>query len=277
MINDIFVCVNDIDSRDNTVKTAAKFAIEHNAKLTGLYIKIDVVNQYHAYGTFSAHLMQQVIEREKEQAEQAHADFLNITEQMGCHSDWLCVEEYEDPIESMFYTDMIFMSFNSPKKETRFSSPGYINHLLLDTGRPIVVIPEQWDENKTIGGKLMLGWNETRESSRAMHASLPLMQNAKEVDIVTVSRSTDDEDMLAKGIEASQYLTQKDVNCQLFTEMTDADRRTVGSVLLDHANKSERDLIVIGGYGHSRLRELLLGGTTRYLVHHSNIPLLLVH
>ena len=105
-----------------------------------------------------------------------------------------------------------------------------------------------------------------------------MMQGADRVDVVSVNRKFDSEsEQLATGIEVSQYLTHREVNCQLHTCETTQFFPHVGQMILEKAEELHSDLIVMGAYGHSRLRELFLGGVTRNLCNNSSVPLFLVH
>jgi len=283
MIKDIVVCLNG--ANNNVLTTAAKFAARHKARLRGLYMMVDSVNRYYAYEHLSAELMQKIIADEEARAAKAEDKFTKVTQQMACEAVWQCITEDEEPISSLFYTDLIFSGGVEDNESERFGGFGFINHLLLETGRPLVIIPKDWDDGD-FGQKIMLGWNESRESARAMHSTIPLLQAADSVNVLTVSDKNGDEkdgdskvsqSELAKGIDITTYLTRQGVTAKLYLEKTDEDSPNIGEVLLAHADENNVDLAIVGGYSHSRLREMLFGGITRYLIKFSPIPLLLVH
>ena len=281
MIKNILVCANSLNSHDDTIQAAAKFALKNNACLTGLYIKVDLINRYYTSEAISIELTNNIIEEEKQYERHAEQRFNKITENIGCDTAWHCIDEGTEIIHLMFYTDLIFMSYLANKEGTRsggpdFSGPGFINNLLLETGRPIVVIPEGWKEDD-FGQTILFGWNESRESARAMHETLPLMQQAEKVDIVTVNEVVKDRGDLAQSMNITSFLASHNVKCQLHVDQTDKETPKIGEVILAQADENNSNLIVIGGYGHSHIREVLLGGVTRYLIKNTNIPLLLAH
>ncbi|MFT6388461.1 MAG: nucleotide-binding universal stress UspA family protein [Cellvibrionaceae bacterium] len=140
----------------------------------------------------------------------------------------------------------------------------------------MVVIPNDRSID-TRGKKILLVWNESREASRAMHASLPLMQESELVNIILLDQSGNVDNEVAKGVEIGHFLTRYKINSELSVEETNEELREVGAVVLACADENESDLIIIGGYGRSRLRDFFLGGVTRYLLHNSTEPLLLVY
>jgi nucleotide-binding universal stress UspA family protein len=91
-----------------------------------------------------------------------------------------------------------------------------------------------------------------------------LIQAADSINVVTVN-SKGSQSELGKGIDGSNYLTRHRVNVKLYLEQTDEGSPTVGQLLLAHADENDIDLAIGGGYSHSRLRKLMLGGNTRYL------------
>lgn len=276
MIKNIMVCLNSFGNDYSTLKAAARFAHEHNAHLCGFYIIIDRVNQFYAYEQLSAELMHKILEEEKAQAARAEEIFKKIAKELDCDYEWRCFNEGEEPVRSLFYTDLVFIGYSAQQNQSRFGSGGFINHLLLESGRPIIVIPENW-QGDIFGKRILLGWNESREASRAMHTAIPLMQKAEKVDIVSVARSGGSDEETGKGIEICHFLARHNIQSQLNIEQTSDIVSEAGALILDCASKNDSDLIAIGGYGHSRLREILLGGVTRYLLHNSTVPLLVIH
>lgn len=141
---------------------------------------------------------------------------------------------------------------------------------LLETGRPILLSSDP--AQPTFCKKIALAWNESVASAHAVTAAMPFLKRAEGVEILCISRGKDEpinsgelKDYLAlHGVDASE--------CQV-----DAGSRAVGDVLLEEAIKCGAGLLVAGGYGHSRLRELFFSGVTRHVVSHAGIPLFLVH
>lgn len=125
---------------------------------------------------------------------------------------------------------------------------------------------------KTVGTNVVIGWDGSVEAAHAITAARPFLTQAEKVEILNVEKGDLDPavaDMLSDylelhGIESSEHLI-------------DAGSRPVGEVMLEQASNAGCDLLVMGGYGHSRIRELLLGGVTRFIISHATVPVLLAH
>ena len=146
--------------------------------------------------------------------------------------------------------------------------------LLLESGRPVLIVPS--GDFASLGADIVVGWNASREAARAVFDALPLLKAADNVHIVWVdprlpagqsaSRAADD-------IAAS--LARADVHCEAVAA-TAAGGNT-GAELLDRAHDYGSDLIVMGGYGRARFREMIFGGVTRYMLDNMKIPVLMSH
>jgi len=276
MIKHILVCLNNISDDDNTLVTAAKFAHSNNASLVGLYIMVDAVGSYHVYDHYTAGLQQQIVKEEEKRAKLSEEKFHSVVSKIGCNATFYKALEKDKPMKIMLYTDLIFMSYSKDKNNSSFTGAGFINKLLVDIGRPVIVIPKNWKQD-SFGHHILLGWNETRESARALHEALPLMKEAEKVDVLTVYKEKNLNSNITKGIEVSSYLESHQVNSQLYPKQITDNDPNVGGILIKHSDRNDIDLIAVGGYGHSYLRESLLGGVTQHLIHNARMPLMLVH
>ncbi|WP_343563115.1 universal stress protein [Kiloniella sp. b19] len=143
--------------------------------------------------------------------------------------------------------------------------------LALHSGLPTLMIPREFDTSRSIATRILVVWRSTRESLRAVRDSLCMLQDADEVLLVSVQSSKDDTPSLH---EAENYLKRHGVNVSLLPHVKDDS--SSGSAIHKLAQKENCDLIVIGAFTHSRLRDFFMG-LTRYLVKKSKIPVLLSH
>jgi len=141
---------------------------------------------------------------------------------------------------------------------------------LLETGRPVLLSANP--APSSFCKKIALAWNESVASAHAVTAALPFLKCAENVEILCVSRSKDEP---IDSAELKAYLAMHGVSAS--ERIADAGSRIVGDVLLDEALKGGAGLLVAGGYGHSRLREMFFSGVTRHVVSHAGMPLFLVH
>ncbi|HXC55196.1 MAG TPA: universal stress protein [Rhizomicrobium sp.] len=141
---------------------------------------------------------------------------------------------------------------------------------LLETGRPVLLSPHA--APVTFCKKIALAWNESMASAHAVTAALPFLKCAESVEILSVTRGKDE------AIDSGELKTYLKLRGIVASErLVDAGARVVGDVLLEEAAKGGAGMLVAGGYGHSRLREMFFAGVTRHVVSHADLPLFLVH
>jgi nucleotide-binding universal stress UspA family protein len=144
---------------------------------------------------------------------------------------------------------------------------------LFGAGRPVLVVPYIQKSGMDLG-RIMVCWDGSRAAARAIGDAMPLLERSKAIDVVTVAREQGQRDELP-GFDIAQHLARHKLKVNLKRIVTsDID---VGSALLSHAADSGADLIVMGGYGHSRLREFVLGGATRAVLQSMTVPILMSH
>jgi len=155
------------------------------------------------------------------------------------------------------------------------SEGGIAENLVLNAGRPVLVVPRRW-EGRGVGERVMVAWNARREATRALTDAIPLLQRAKQVDVVTVNAEPQREGHgELPGADIALYLARHGVKANVLA--TQADGVNVGEWLLSRAADLRADMIVMGAYGHSRLRELVLGGATRTVLESMTVPVLMSH
>jgi Universal stress protein UspA and related nucleotide-binding proteins len=153
--------------------------------------------------------------------------------------------------------------------------PALSGALVLAVGRPVLVVPYAGDFS-AIGQRVVVGWNGSREATRAVHDALPILKGARQVRVIVVNPGGDvagHND--GPGADIRLHLSRHGVNA--VCEHIESDDLKVGEMLLSRAGDEAADLIVMGAYGRSRLRELVLGGATRHILNHMTVPVLLSH
>ncbi|MGK0374846.1 MAG: nucleotide-binding universal stress UspA family protein [Arenicella sp.] len=276
MIREVLVYTYGEQLHDSTIRAAAVFAAKHNAKLTGLFVKPDVMGYSVAYGNYPLSLADTFYALQSGYCAKIKKNFERIVEQFEIASEWHQTDEYEKKPRPAFYADIIFVSQASKDSSVIFNDSNFIDHLITDTGLPIVIIPRDWSA-KNFATLPVLGWKETPEAVNAVRHTLAIMRDAKDVNIVSISPPPDPDEELIEGIEISDYLNRHQITTEYFAENMNQQDHNEADALLRHVDKHGRDLIIIGGYGHSRFREIVLGGMTRRLIKESSVPVLLAH
>lgn len=141
---------------------------------------------------------------------------------------------------------------------------------LLGCGRPLLLVPK--DGPAEIGRSVAVAWNGSAESARAVAGAMPFLKKAEVVHVLTAETSVTS---AATGRRIADYLTWHGVTSQLTILKPASD--PVGKTLNDRAAEIGADLLIMGGYGHSRMREMILGGVTRYMLSHAGLPVLMAH
>ncbi|MFT5137570.1 MAG: nucleotide-binding universal stress UspA family protein [Arenicella sp.] len=275
MFNDISVCVNDIQDRDYALIAACQFAERHNAKLTAFYIKFDSIEVLRWRGTSPTELAKQLLVDQDAREENAKALFKTLTSKYSCQKSWKTASQSSNPFGQVLCTDIIFAEQPKPGQLFNRSDQGFLNQLILESKRPIVMIPYGW-ELDLLAKKVLLGWNASAEAMRAVSDALPILKESEELCVldIVVEKLFADEQHHTYALE--DYLTAKDIDFKTIIEHA-SGQLTAPRQLTDYAKLENSDLIVVGGYGHSRLRETVLGGMTDYLINKSTIPVFFSH
>jgi nucleotide-binding universal stress UspA family protein len=155
-----------------------------------------------------------------------------------------------------------------PEAGEDVSSSDALHTVLFDSGRPVLISPRK--EPASIGTRICLGWNGTAESASAVASVLPWLERAEAVRILTA------EGYQRRGPaapELASYLALHDIHAEIKTFQ--AVGGVVAAGLLAAAREFGCDLLAMGAYSHSRLRQLILGGVTRHVLEHANLPVMM--
>jgi len=188
----------------------------------------------------------------------------------GVTASWR--EEECDPCERLMlysrHSDLIVMG-----RATRANGlpPNLIEILLLGCGRPIIIAPSAAPSR--IAGTIVVGWRETPDAARAVAVATPLLTKAERVVFVAVDEGNENTkdaiDDVARQFRWNGVPTD--------VELVAPSGRPVAKALFAVAQSRAADLMVMGAYGHSPMRELVFGGCTQAAIRHADIPVLLVH
>jgi nucleotide-binding universal stress UspA family protein len=147
-----------------------------------------------------------------------------------------------------------------------------VDQVLLECGRHVFLVPGPAPEGF---GRALVAWNESREAARAVHEALPYLIKAEAVDVLVIDEDGAPDLGSARGADLVKHLIHCGVRATL--DVVPKGEDGVSATLMSEAARRRADLIVMGGYSRSRLREKLLGGPTYDLLHASPVPLIVAH
>jgi nucleotide-binding universal stress UspA family protein len=151
--------------------------------------------------------------------------------------------------------------------------PDFAERLLLAAGRPALVIPYAGDF-PTVGTRVLVAWNASREATRALTDAIPILREAKQVDVIAFNPK-DAPHGEVPGADIGLYLARHGIKVSVSQQT--AEDVDVGNQLLSRAADLDSDLIVMGAYGQPRMKELILGGATRTILKSMTVPVLMSH
>lgn len=190
----------------------------------------------------------------------------------GVSWDWRCFDGQvvETLIAQSRLADVVVISQPVGGRSIGAAPLAIVGDVVMHAGSPLLTVPAGLSRLNAHGAA-MLAWNGSAEAAHAMRSSVPLLRHAAAVHIVEVS----DDHPGTPATEAATYLSRHGVNCEVHD--WPAKGRHASVALLHAIEELSAGYLVMGAYGHSRLREMVLGGVTRALISAAKVPLLLVH
>ncbi|XLZ71446.1 universal stress protein [Massilia sp. SR12] len=176
--------------------------------------------------------------------------------------------------EQMAFTDLAVVGQGTGQGRWRNGWRTLPQQLLRNATRPVLVVPDGFS-GESFDQRIVIAWDESAAAVRAVSSAMPILQRAQVVEAVTYS--TDDGFNMPGELEAlSSYLASHDIYART-TFLRARSNVDIGEALLGHVKSSGADLLVLGGYGHSRLRELLLGSVSTTVMRDLQVPALFMH
>jgi len=283
-VRDLLVYLDSTPQSAARLQLAFDLAHRHGSRVTGLYIREWSESQLLRRRTAELagrpmHDMQRLdaaVEAELHSiAKQLQAELQRLGRELSLPVEWRCVDGA--PLEVLpqhaRFTDLCLVGDDTP---TDHFSAGYrfCEEMLFVTGRPVLIVPGA-GSFKTLGRHLLVAWNASRPAARALNDALPLMERADQVTVLAVNS-----DAIAQsyGSLPPRYLVEHLKRHGISAQMLQVEQvpgAAIADTLQTKAHALGADLIVAGAYGHARIREKLLGGVTRTLLEHMQLPLMM--
>lgn len=265
-----------------TIDAAKMLAQTGNAHLIGLYV-VPLMRLYAAapYDTagVTAKLMEQHAAWHAAQSGKVRDMFDHAMAAETFPSEWMLADSpYVDPLQSIIErartADLVVAVPDDPSDSDSQDS-AIAERLMLEAGRPVLMVPPK-GVSGTIGRDITVAWNGSRESARAVFDALPLLQAAEIVHLVWIDPRVDPGDSPSRAAdELAAALARHGVTCEAVAAASSDSR--VGDELMTRISDYGSDLLVMGGYGHSRFHEWAFGGVTRRILTTMPVPVLMSH
>ena len=211
----------------------------------------------------------------RERANQNVTDFKKQVEQIGVDSFDGAVTQ-DDAVGGIGlrarYCDLVVVGQTNPEESSPAVMDDFPEYMILNSGRPVLIIPYA-GEFHHIGKRPLIAWDGSRAATRAITDAIPLL---KKSDLVHVAIINPKNDMHGEqpGADIAAYLARHGIRLEVSVHRTKLD---IGNALLSLSADLNSDLIVMGGYGHSRFKEMIMGGATRTILESMTIPVFMSH
>lgn len=274
----ILVHLDESKRSQERIKIASRIAIADNAHLIGASM-IGIATQSYEQTNIAERdpNLAKHIEFLRERVKNAVGQFEQMAGQMSVASFEGRVVDGE-ATEGMSlqarYADLVVVGQADTDEPAPSVPPDFSHHVVMHVGRPVLIVPKQ-GQFESVGKKALISWDASRGATRAVTDAIPLLQHA---DIVQVAVFNPEARTAAHGevpgTDLALYLARHGIKVEVLQQKAGRD---VGAALLALAKELSSDLIVMGGYGHSRFRQMLLGGVTRSVLAGMTIPVMMSH
>lgn len=281
-IRDLLLSIDETGTSPAREDAALAFATEHGAHLVALYCIGEIDIQGWVDWTGSA--LEERRRLETEQAEKVVNRFRDKAERSGISYETRMVRVPAHAIASEIalharYTDMVILGQVSPD-DPPIGDRHIVEHVVLACGRPSLVIPYIGAPEKNgaieFGRNIMVAWDDSREATRAVNDAMAVLERSSHVDLAIVNASRSPYAHGGEpGSDIALHLSRHGIEVEV--QQLDTREMNPGDTLLARLSDRGTDMLVMGAYGHSRMRELVLGGVTQNILEHMTVPVLMSH
>jgi nucleotide-binding universal stress UspA family protein len=267
-----------IDGRTETasiLEFAGTLAQEHGARLISVFMQPEpTVTPAETFARGEG--MRNTIDVHRARLERIEAEyrtqFEDIVRRHGIVSEWRSLPYLSSEVGvHAYYADLVIVARPESAGQTA-SPPGLAESLVMSSGRPIIVFPPRGKVSQV--RRVLVAWNATRESIRAVADAMPLLAKAEAVEVLVADHQRRPEGHGQEpGADIARHLARHGAHVEV--RRMSSEGKDVGALLLSQAATFRADLLVMGAYGHSQLREWVFGGVTRTVLYEAGLPVLM--
>jgi len=269
----ILLHLTNDDRLSARIDVALNIANDHDAHITALY----VVTPATPPTSFMGYIPPEFVERTRSiEADNASATSVKLKEEAAKRNISVSVikeEGYAAEVinKHALTADLVIIGQVDPDDDSTAQYQYLADEMVVDCPCPILAIPYAGKFEK-FGSHILVGWNNTREASRALKGAMPFMKKAKKVTLLSVNPTADQS---LQNEAAIKHLERHGITAEI--KVGHWRNVDVGNALLDSLVDLNADMLVMGAYGHSRIREMILGGATKEILGHMTAPVLFSH
>ena len=275
-LGEIVVFIDGQAEAPSILEFAGVLAEEHGAHLIGVFMQPGptvTTAQTFARGKGIREVME-VQDREIKGIEEHHRSlFEDAVRRHGVQegSEWRSLPYLSSEVGvHAYYADLVLISRPEPAGHTA-GPPGLAESLVLSSGRPIILFPARGTVSQV--RRVLVAWNATRESIRAVADALPLLTRAEAVEVLVVDHQRQRTHGQEPGADIARHLARHGAHVEV--RRLSSGGEDVGRLLLSESAKFRAHLLVMGAYGHSQVSEWMFGGVTRTVLYEAALPVLM--
>jgi nucleotide-binding universal stress UspA family protein len=267
-----------IDGRTETasiLEFAGTLAQEHGARLISVFMQPEpTVTPAETFARGEG--MRNTIDIHRARLERIEAEyrtqFEDIVRRHGIASEWRSLPYLSSEVGvHAYYADLVIVARPESAGQTA-GPPGLAESLVMSSGRPIIVFPPRGKVSQV--RRVLVAWNATRESIRAVADAMPLLAKAEAVEVLVADHQRRPEGHGQEpGADIARHLARHGAHVEV--RRLSSEGKDVGTLLLSQAATFRADLLVMGAYGHSQVREWVFGGVTRTVLYEAGLPVLM--
>ena len=275
-IKNLAVAYNGSSNADTAVAFAIQMCRKYDATLTGLYVNAPVRFEGQVKRWISDDTMSNLRHAEQQVGQSIEARFRDQAAAAGFEGqvEWIGDEGPPNTVLARlarYYDLLLIGQFSEPADRNR---PVRAEDLVLMSGTPLIIVPNGY-EVRPFGEYAVLAWDGSRPAARALSDAMQILETKKRLDVVTVAaRGKDTPDASARP-NIVTHLRRHGIDARQVTLA--ANREGIGPTILDYCARNGPDVLVMGAYSHTRLREDLFGGVTQHVFRKMTVPVLMAH
>ena len=277
MISDILIHVPTGNESDAGVNYGLSVARAFNAHATGIAFALEPLVAPTYFGAVPGEYFADFRREAEKTAAEATARFMQAATGAGCTADTRTITTTIDGAADAFgrltrVYDLAVITQPNPDKPG--PEAALLEAALFESGRAVLAVP--YIHKKPIEfDRILIAWDGGRPATRAVAESRPFLAKAKQVEVLVVETGTADPKAVP-GADLARHLARHNLKVELRRSVV-SSASEIDSTILNEISDSDADLVVMGGYGHSRLREFVLGGVTRGIIESMTAPVLMAH